>query len=167
MGLAELAQAADLVLLGRVTGQQAGWDAAHRSIVTEVSIKVEDCLKGQARPGAVLKLHRLGGTVDGIGMRTIGEPAFADGEDTLLFLSSGAGGMLRVVGMAQGKLTVSRDPRIGERVVQQDLRGLSLLERDAQGAAHIVEPGSAPLLPLAKVLGELRAHLGKGRGGGR
>jgi hypothetical protein len=62
-----------------------------------------------------LTIQAPGGVVDGIGMKVMGAPEFRPGERALLFLAS-EGPVHKVVGMAAGKLDVTRDADGVERV---------------------------------------------------
>jgi len=53
-------------------------------------------------------VRRLGGKVGGIGMRTIGEVEFVDGEEVFLFVRRAAD-VYQVVGLSQGKFRIVRD----------------------------------------------------------
>src|SRR5262245_39445107 len=115
LGLPEMTRVSDVIALGRVVKQKAGWDSSGRRIVTRVELEVERLLKGQADPGTGrVVFERLGGVVDGVGQKVFGEPGFTNGETVLLFLrrqgtpvgvSLHVPPPLRVTGMAQGKLS--------------------------------------------------------------
>src|SRR5262245_44811998 len=104
-----LTTAADLVLVGRVVGQRAQWTDDRRAIFTDVEVELDGVWRGARRRGEHVVVRHLGGTVDGIGMRTIGEPRFAPRDEVVLFLRR-LGPVHHVVGMAQGKLDVTRSP---------------------------------------------------------
>src|SRR5689334_799845 len=72
LSLAELTDQADVVVVGSVTGQHARRDE-HGRIVTDVRIAVEESVRGDAPPGDEIVLVRIGGALDGIGMRIEGE----------------------------------------------------------------------------------------------
>ena len=155
LGLAELTRLADRVVVAKVEARRSRWEAGR--IVTDVVLMVEDSAKGDARPGDRVVVTTLGGSVNGIGMRVIGEAAFVQGETALVFMQGGKAGM-QVVGMAQGRLPVSLDAA-GVRTVRADLGGAHLLVKDRRGRS-VVTPALGLRLagrPLADVVAEVRA----------
>lgn len=103
MGLEDLAQQADTIVLGTITHQESAWDARHTAIHTDVTVAVERALVGT--PGDEVTLRVAGGIVRGMGMRTSNDPVFRDGERVIVFLDTTAA-PASVVGMHQGKFTV-------------------------------------------------------------
>src|SRR5262249_10925695 len=104
--LRDLCARADRIVRGQVVRRRAYWDDAHQRIWTDVTIRVDATFKGPA--SQTLMVRRLGGSVGGIGMRTIGEVEFADGEEVFLFVRRAADAY-QTVGLAQGKLHIVRD----------------------------------------------------------
>ncbi|HEY3354132.1 MAG TPA: hypothetical protein VGQ83_12840 [Polyangia bacterium] len=156
-----LAARADGIVRGRVVDQRARWDAQHTRIFTDVRVAVDQVYKGPGAPGDVIVVTRLGGSVDGVGMKVAGEAAFVLGEEALVFLRrQAAGGRLyhTVLGMAQGKLTVVRGPRGAQVVQSAALAGLRLV---APGPGRRVRPAAPPpaVRPLADVERAIRAAL--------
>jgi len=149
----------DQIVRGRVVAQMARWDDAHERIFTDVTIRVDETYKG-ART-ATLLIRRQGGSVGGIGMRTIGEVEFAAEEEAFLFLRRiPHTNLFQTVALAQGKLRIVRD-RAGARVVS-DPRGATLMTRDASGNA-VLAPGRPSTQPLAGFEAELRRLVGARR----
>jgi hypothetical protein len=147
----DLTDQADAVVLGRVVGARSRWTADRRAIVTEVRLRVVSSYKG--RVPAELTILRLGGVVDGLGMRVLGEASFVVGERALVFLRS-EGAAFRVVGMAQGKLRVLGDGAAAR--VEADLAGLETLGPGGRPRPRVT-PGPRP---LADVLAAVRARAG-------
>ena len=102
-----LAGAADVVVLGMVRSTRVDREADGRTF-TVVEVAPTEVLKGTTPPGAVV-VRQLGGLTAGGGSVVAGSAVFAPDECVLLFLRR-AGGELRLVGEAQGKFSVSRDP---------------------------------------------------------
>lgn len=153
----ELVRRAEHILVGTVEGQRSHWaDESHSAIVTDVNIRVTTALRG-ARAGDVVTVRRLGGTVDGIGMRVFGEASYAAGEEVLLFAER-RGEALYAVGMTQGKLHVNRDGVT--KSVSVDLQGAELLP-PASGPLQPQPGGPSPAAqrarPLKDVLKEVSA----------
>jgi hypothetical protein len=111
MGTAELVAQSDSIIRGRVIARAASWDPGHTRIYTDVTVHVEEIYKGPANE--TLTVRRLGGSVDGIAMRTIGEAQFADNEAVFLFLRrlpiSQPNTVYQTVGMTQGKFQILPD----------------------------------------------------------
>lgn len=148
LSLDELSARAELVVLGRVTGQQARWTRDHRRLVTRVTVAVEERWKGDAP--AEITVLRPGGELDGLGQEVLGEPRFETGERVVLFLVE-RGDFYRAVGMAQGAF------RVEGGTATQDLSELALARDDGAGRLAIGAHGGGALPPLA--LQELRARV--------
>src|SRR5688500_8617231 len=110
LGTEALVARADRIVRGRVLQQQSRWDEARERIYTDIEIAVDESYKGGALKTVVVR--RLGGSVDGIGMRAIGEVLFADGEEVFLFLRRIGTDKLydvhQTIGLSQGKLRIVR-----------------------------------------------------------
>jgi hypothetical protein len=141
--LAELTEAAEQVVLGRVMNQSSHYDEAGR-IVTDVQVQVVEVEKGPLAPGASLLLRSFGGVVNGLGMRIEGEPSFEDGQEVLLFVAQLAQqAVLRPVGMSQGAMLVYEEA--GQRWVRSMAGGVSLVKKGSSGeltaqAAAVAQP---------------------------
>ena len=106
-----LVEAADVVVHGQVIEARSRWDAAHRRILTESRVQVAGPWKGA--PGREVLVRQLGGSLDGIGMRGMGESLLREGTEVVLFLAEiprapKAQLAYRLVGMAMGKREVIR-----------------------------------------------------------
>jgi hypothetical protein len=158
LGLAELVRQADHVVVARVLSQQVHLDEKGR-IVTDVQMQVEDAAKGRHAPGASVVVRKLGGILDGIGMRIEGEPSYEDGETVLLFAAQRLpSAVLRPVGLSQGKMPIFE--QAGVRWVKSAPVGVSLVRKGASG----LEPQPAALTEprrLEEVLSEIREHVAK------
>ena len=104
---AELAQEADLVVIGQVTEKESVWTEGKTQIVTFTTVTVEDVLKGDPL-GATVTVRQLGGRIDGVTASIDGDAVLAPGEEVLLFLRR-IDGLCYLVGMSQGKLSVVRE----------------------------------------------------------
>jgi len=131
LDLPALVAESDRVLLALVISQQSHYDTQHQ-IVTDVAMQVEETVKGDEAPGAAITIRRLGGEVDGVGMRVSGEPTFQIGETVLLFGARGAdAATLRPVGMAQGALRIFE--KDGARWAHSAGNGVSTVRRASRG----------------------------------
>src|SRR5712691_10864676 len=63
------------IVIGRVGDQHAHWNAAHTMIVTDVTILVDQSLKGGSSTS--LTLTQVGGEVDGMRYNVDGSPRFS------------------------------------------------------------------------------------------
>ncbi|HEY8431329.1 MAG TPA: hypothetical protein VIL20_23275 [Sandaracinaceae bacterium] len=149
LSLEELVRRADHVVVATAIGERARRDARGR-IVTDYTVRVDEVMKGDARPGATLVMTRLGGVLGDVGMRVEGEPSLEVGARYVLFLDRLSDGRtLRPVGMSQGVLPVQ--DRGGEPTVLPGGGGLSLVQRVRGGR---LVPAPAAILhatPLAEL----------------
>lgn len=129
-----LTSRADRIVLGTVESQAARWTDDHDAIYTDVTVRVSESYKGRLAPGQTLVVRRLGGEVDGVGMRVFGAASFAVGEEVVLFVEA-RGSASYPVGMTQGKLHVSRGPD-GQKRVSANLAGVAF----TRGTARIAAP---------------------------
>ena len=160
LGLSELVRQADRVVVARVEARVSRWEGGR--IVTDVTLRVEDSAKGDARVGERVVVTTMGGSVDGIGMKVVGEAAFVKGETALVFMVASGAAAVRtweVVGMAQGRMPVTLDAATGLRQVRADLAGASLLVKDRRGKSVVTAAVGARLRPrpLTDVVAEVRA----------
>jgi hypothetical protein len=100
----QLAAEADTIVLATVTNQVSAWNAEHTAIYTDVTIEIDEAIKGS--PGEAVTFRIAGGIVGEIGMRTSNDPVFSDGEQVIVFLGTEID-PVRVVGLFQGKYTVT------------------------------------------------------------
>jgi len=164
MSLAELAEAADVVVVARVDGQRSRYDAQGR-IVTDVTLRIEESLHGGLARGSRVIVQRLGGAVGDLGLRVEGEAVYVDGERLVLFarrLTTPSGPVLRPVGMSQGVLPIEDDA--GVEVVTPGGAGLELVTRDADGRLVPGSPAISAPRPADEVIDEIRALVAETHG---
>lgn len=157
MSLAEMASAADVIVVARVEAQRSRYDAQGR-IVTDVSLRVEDSLLGGLAVGSTTSVLRLGGVVGDLGLRVEGEAIYQTGESIVLFarrVSTREGEVLRPVGMAQGVLPLAT--RGGIEVALPGGAGLDLVTRSADGTLAPAEGALAAPRGRDELLDEIRA----------
>jgi hypothetical protein len=145
----EMTARADLVVRGTVSRAAGRW--AGKRIVTEVTVRVDASLKGAA--AAEITLYIPGGVVDGIGMAVSGSPAFAPGEEVVVFLRQ-KGSLYDVVGLSQGKYSITKDAT-GKKIATPDVKGLSLFRKTPAGGLSAATP------PKAVALSELEAEISR------
>ncbi|MFZ4738064.1 MAG: hypothetical protein ACOYM9_19065 [Bradymonadia bacterium] len=136
----DMTRRADLVCVGTITGQRSEWNAERTRIYTWTEVRIARSLKGKRTAGETVTVRQLGGVVDGISQSIPGNAKLVPGEEVVLFLDADEAAPLHyVIGMAQGKFTISRAP--GEVAVRRDVGDLAFA-----GAAPLAAPG-APAVP--------------------
>lgn len=101
--LEQLAIEVNTIVLGTVMNQASAWNAQHTAIYTDVTMAVEEVIKGLPRVEVTFRV--AGGIVGEIGMRTSNDPVFQNGERVIMFLNTDSV-PARVIGLHQGKYTV-------------------------------------------------------------
>ncbi|MBX2990576.1 MAG: hypothetical protein KF749_05320 [Bacteroidetes bacterium] len=112
----ELAARAHIVAVGSVQSMQSEWSSDRTKIVTNVTIAVDQYLKG-SRQDRTLTITVPGGEVDGVGELYSHVARFRQDEEVVVFAERDAGGVLRVAGGEQGKLSLTTERFSGKRVV--------------------------------------------------
>jgi hypothetical protein len=146
------------IVIGQVEGTNARWDDSRRRIVTEITVRVSESLKGA--PAERLILTQLGGDLDGFRYAVPGNPLFRPGEEALLFVWRDAKGRAQVNGLAQGKFEITTNAATGERTVQRAPEGLRV--REARTLSLVKAGEQAPQLRLGDMLGEIRTVIAEG-----
>jgi hypothetical protein len=116
MTLAEMAQAAPVVVRARCLTNSVRWDAGE--IWTFTDFNVEEVWKGAATARITVRL--LGGRDGSITSRVSGIPRFHAGEDVVLFLEPTPRGDFSVVSWEQGTFRIRRDLAGGRETATQD-----------------------------------------------
>lgn len=143
------------IVIGEIAGTRSYWNDRHTKILTEVSVKVAETLKGS--PAPLLALVELGGEVDGMRYNVPGCPVFKLGEQALLFVWRDRNGRPQVNALAQGKFEIRRDPASGRSVVQRSLPGLGAA--DARSLRAVPDGQAAPGIPLDDMRREIQSVL--------
>lgn len=145
------------IVIGEVTAVRSRWNADRTRIVTDVTLRVAETLKGGA--ASELVLTQAGGEVDGLRYTIEGSPRFTPGEETLVFAWRDRAGTPQVSGLAQGKFEIRRDSGSGARRVTRSLPGMTrdpmLLRAGRDGARGEV-------LLLDDMVREIRRVLAEG-----
>jgi hypothetical protein len=135
----ELISRAEVIFEGEVTGLKSQWigEGAEHRIVTFVTFKVDDTLKGN--PGASYSIRMLGGTVDGQTMEVSDAPKFKVGDHDLLFVENNGRQFIPLVGIAHGRFRIQKD-QTGRDILLtgegQPLADISQLGGNEQAVAH-------------------------------
>jgi len=104
ISLEEAVSQAEWIVSGDVVRNWCGWDSGHRFIWTFTEIAVREKWKGAA--GSTITVAEPGGVVDGKGMAIVGMVRYAPGEHVVVFLYRTPIGLIRTVGLTQGKLLI-------------------------------------------------------------
>jgi hypothetical protein len=152
LDLRELVTSSDRIVMGTVLNREARYDDRRR-IVTDVTVRVDESMKGTTGAGDELVIRCLGGEIGDLGMRVAGAPRFSDGQRSILFVAARRG-HLRPVGMSQGVLPI--DVRDGRELVLPGGEGLSLVRRSLEGRLVPATPALREPRPLPDVLDEIR-----------
>jgi len=155
-----LVTASNDIVIGEVESIQPHWNAGHTKIVTDVTVRVTQTLKG--RGADRLTLTQLGGEVDGVRYTIPGCPSFARGEEALLFVWRDTRGQAQVNGLAQGKFDIVRDPASGTATVQRSVPGLAV--GDARQLRLVPQNQPAPRILLDDMVREIRRAMGEEAG---
>jgi len=115
----ELVAQAEVIFQGDVTDVKSQWvgEGAQRHIVSYVTFKVEDALKGTL--GQSYTIRMLGGTVDGETMGVSDAPKFKVGDKDILFVQNNGSQFVPLVGIMHGRFHVKRD-QAGQEVVSNN-----------------------------------------------
>lgn len=141
----ELVDQAQVIFQGTVTETQSQWagEGASRRIVTYVTFKVDEAIKGE--PGASYTLRMLGGTVDGQTMEVTDSPKFKVGDRDILFVENNGKQFIPLVGIMHGRFHVERDNATGTNIVLTD-NGSTVTDLQSLGRedAHEHSRAAAP-----------------------
>jgi hypothetical protein len=148
----ELTKRAGHIAVADVLSVQSAWDQSHKKIFTTIELSVVESWKGGTQPASHITVVQPGGTVGDIAMTVFGMSHFTPGERTLVFLR-GTTGAAGVVGMAQGKLPMTRDAATGKWTVGA---------ANTAGLERVPLKGSAPAQPTLagpRALDEIRGQV--------
>jgi hypothetical protein len=100
-----VAQAGE-IFVGQVTQQSARWieRAVRRLIVTDVTFRAEQVIKGAPSPTKTLTF--LGGIIGDTRQELVGMPTFMVGDRDVLFVRSGEASLLPLVGLFHGRFRI-------------------------------------------------------------
>jgi hypothetical protein len=141
------------VIYGEVISSETEWNAARTRIYTRVQVRVNEAFKGSLISSQTITVTQLGGEKDGVKLDYAGRPTFTAGESVVLFTTRGKNNDLIVVGLKQGKMTVTGTE------VRRDFSGITLVQRSADGRS--LQPLAAR--PARMTLAELRNRVARTR----
>jgi hypothetical protein len=153
----ELVNQAEVIFQGDVTEVKSQWvgEGGQRHIVSYVSFKVEDALKGN--PGQNYTIRMLGGTVDGETMGVSDAPKFKVGDKEILFVEHNGSQFIPLVGIMHGRFHVQRD-QSGQEVVATN-EGEPVKNVARLGRAEAIAPESETNLTVADFKAAVKSKL--------
>jgi hypothetical protein len=136
----ELVNEAEVIFQGTVTNVRSQWigEGVQRHIVSYVTFKVQDALKGD--PGKETTLRMFGGTIDGQTMQASDAPTFKVGDRDVLFVEHNGTQFIPLVGIMHGRYRVKKDES-GHDIILTN-KGMPLNSLDQVGKESVT-PGPA------------------------
>lgn len=111
-----LSESADVILTGKVVKQNSQWNHDQTRISTQSTIKVDEYLKGSNMDKSII-ITTPGGEVGEVGELYSHMPSFSNDEEVLLFVKKDKQGeSYKVLNGEEGKLTLYRDEKTGEKI---------------------------------------------------
>lgn len=153
----QLVQRAQVIFEGSVTGMKSEWigTGSERRIVTYVTFKVEDSLKGDA--GTNYTMRMLGGTVDGQTMQVSDAPKFQVGDRDLLFVENNGSQFIPLVGIEHGSFRIKKDASGNDMIVTGDDQPLTDISQ--LGANEKAVAANRPALSVDAFKATVRARV--------
>lgn len=125
----DLSKGADAIFTGQVINQKSDWNKDKTMIFTEVTIRVDEYLKGNNNEKIIKVLHP-GGEVGEVGELYTHMPRFDSNEEMLLFVKKNdQSGNYNVFQGEDGKITLYSDLVPGEKVTAQKMN-VSVLKEE-------------------------------------
>lgn len=152
----ELVGQAETIFEGTVTDVQSQWagEGGQRHIVTFVTFKVNDVLKGE--PGESYTIRMLGGTIGDTTMEVTDTPKFKQGDRDIVFVENNGRQFVPLVGIMHGRFRVEKDAATGADVVKTNsgnaVGDLAQLGKDKSAAIgghahdHATDVNARPLV---------------------
>ena len=115
-----LSKGADVILTGKVTKQNSSWNKDKSRIYTDVTLEVEEYLKGN-NGNKTLVVTTPGGEVGEVGELYTHMPRFSKDEEVLLFVKKDTKDMnYKVLNGEDGKMTLYTDKKTGEKITSSN-----------------------------------------------
>ena len=140
----ELVNNAEVIFQGEVSDVKSQWmgEGAQRHIVSYITFKVEDGIKGNA--GSSYTIRMFGGTVDGYTMAVSDGPKFKVGDRDILFVENNGSQFIPLVGIMHGRFHVRKDQSGREVVTSSEDEPVKNVER-------LGKESTAPATPTGEV----------------
>lgn len=125
----QLSEKSDVILTGKVAKQKSEWNKNRTRIYTNVTIEVNEYVKGSGVDKNIVVKHP-GGEVGDVGEWYSHMPKFNNDEEVLLFAKKDKKDKsYKVLDGEDGKLTLYRDKKTGETVTSSNLK-ISTLKKE-------------------------------------
>ncbi len=155
LSLEDLTRKADLIAIVVPTEQQSRMRDDQHLIVTDVSLRLEQVLKGDLKPGQTAVATLLGGRIGQLALQVPGEASLPVGQRVLVFLQHAPPeGELHAVGMSQGVMALSQQGRT--TLVMPGGNGAALMVPAANGALQDAPDALMQPQPLGALLDRIR-----------
>jgi hypothetical protein len=120
---------ADVILTGKVTKQNSSWNQDKTRIFTEVTVEVDEYLKG-TNTNKTLVVNTPGGEVGEVGELYTHMPRFSKDEEVLLFVKKDKNDLsYKVLNGDDGKMTLYTDKKTGEKMTSSNKK-VSILKNE-------------------------------------
>lgn len=161
----ELVSRAQVIFEGEVTGLHSQWigEGAQHRIVTFVTFKVDDTLKGD--PGTTYSMRMLGGTVDGRTMEVSDAPKFKVGDHDMLFVENNGSQFIPLVGIQHGRFRIQKDQAGRDTLLTGE--GRPLTDLNALGTNEETTASSKPALTLNDFKSAIRSQVSRQTANGK
>ena len=124
-----LSEKSDIILEGKVVKQKSDWNQDKTRIFTEVTLQVDEYLKGNSGNKTIV-VTTPGGEVGEVGELYTHMPSFKNDEDVLLFVKEDKRDQsYKVLNGKDGKLTLYKDKKTGEKVTSFNTK-ISTLKKE-------------------------------------
>lgn len=158
----QLVADANIIVRAEVIGVRSEWrdSTANSPIVTRVTIRIEQVLKGQA--ASTLELTFLGGTIGDTSLTVSDMPQFTVGERDVLFVDQSGRSMSPLVGVFAGRWAIHVDAFTGREFITrpngQALTSLADVDpRPAQSLSSMKR--SATAMSVTEIEGRIREQV--------
>lgn len=116
VSLSKMSKEADVIFTGKVLTQKSSWNKNKSRIYTDVTLEVNDCIKGQNSEKTIVVRHP-GGEVGEVGELYSHMPKFYADEEVLLFVKKDTNSdEYRVSDGENGKIQIKENKATGEKI---------------------------------------------------
>ncbi len=157
----ELAERSTAAVIGWVEQIETAADTQSDGINTYVHIQPDQVIFGYLPEGEVV-LRQPGGVLDGKIEKIFGSPEYSTGQEVLVFLTTGADGVLQTTAMAMGKYDVDFDPSGLLKVTRKLDEGVAVLDRVS---GHLITDPAPDAHDLGRFIDTLQKAARAGRTG--
>ena len=155
--LEDLSRTSTAIVLGKTQQSRSFWNDDRSQILTEITLRVEQTLKGGTVTETVITVP--GGRVGNAMYEVSDMPVFAEGEEVLVFLWDHPSGIRLVTGGTQGKLEIMDDPITGEKRLQNLPRTRDEAQLLGKSGSVLTAEEPARGTPLDDVLLQIRSYV--------